>query len=842
MTESASVPLFDSMMKRFSKLEGLGRLALDQRGSSSALAGELWSLVDPALWSRMRNPWLILQSLSDERFTQLSSDKNFMSILNKHLEMQKERLQGSGWFKEKYADASLKHIAYFSMEFGLSEALPIYSGGLGMLAGDHLKAASDLDIPLVAIGLLYQRGYFRQYINGKGQQEIYPYNDPGQLPIMRTRNSQGDPLSITLELCSQPISLRVWEVRVGKIKLYLLDSNDAVNTPLDRGITNELYGGSSEHRLRQEIVLGIGGWRLLEALSIKPEVCHLNEGHAAFAVLARIESTMRDYGISFEEALTITRSGNLFTTHTPVAAGFDRFLPELIEKYFGCYAETFNIKMQKLLALGRQNANDPQELFNMAYLAFRGSGAVNGVSRLHGEVSRKIFASLFPRWPIEQIPVGHITNGVHVPSWESPEADQLWTKACGETRWHGTLETIEKDVQKISDKDLWSFRNQARLKLIDYVRKHLCYQRQLEGKCQPEKNIEQIFDPNVLTLGFARRFAEYKRVNLLLADQERLLRLISNSKYPVQIVIAGKAHPQDGKGKAIIQEWVQFIQNPAVSSRIVFLTDYDILMAERLVQGVDVWINTPRRPWEASGTSGMKLLANGGLNFSELDGWWAEAYSPEVGWALGDGKEHGQDLSWDRTEAEMMYSILEQQVIPAFYNRNAEGMSVEWLKLIRKSMATLTARFSTNRMVREYTEKYYLPAATAYCQRADKKGELGIILEKRRKELQAQWNSAKFLNLQIKDNGQQYVFEVKMDLGKLDKDAVRVELYANARMGEQPFIQEMARQAKGLNGECTYLLQVPKGRPVIDYTPRLVSAKKDGLQLPAEANEILWQH
>ena len=730
------------------------------------------------------------------------------------------------------------------MEFGLSEALPIYSGGLGMLAGDHLKTASDLDIPLVAIGLLYQRGYFRQYIDANGQQEIYPYNDPGQLPILRARTSKGDALSILVEFCGRSVSLRVWEVMVGKIKLYLLDSNDAINAPLDCGITNELYGGVSEHRLRQEIVLGIGGWKLLETLGIKPEVCHLNEGHAAFAILARIESFMRDFGVSFDEALLITRAGNLFTTHTPVSAGFDRFSPDLIEKYFSSLAKSLKIDLHRFLSLGRQNSEDTQEPFNMAYLALRGSGAANAVSRLHGEVSRKLFAPLFPRWPVEEVPVGYITNGVHIPSWESMEVDKLLTKACGPARWKGTLETWEKDVQQIPDTDLWSLRNKARQKLIDYVRNHLVDQRRVEGKT-PEEIAEagQIFDPNILTIGFARRFAVYKRANLLLADQERLFRLISDSKRPVQMIIAGKAHPQDGGGKAILQQWLQFIKHPAIRSHIVFLADYDILMAERLVQGVDLWINTPRRPWEASGTSGMKLLANGGLNLSELDGWWAEAYSPGVGWALGDGKEHGENPAWDSIEAEVMYSILEQQVVPAFYNRNSVGIPSEWLKYIRQSMSTLTARFSTNRMVREYTEKYYQPCASAYLQRANKQGAGGTALEKRCQALQAHWKTAQFLNLQIKDVGQQYLFQVAINLGKLDQENVRVELYANPRIGEKPFCQEMIRKEKISGGEQAYMyiLQVPKGRPVIDYTARLVPAKNE-IHVPAEAQEILWQH
>ena len=460
-------------------------------------------------------------------------------------------------------------------------------------------------------------------------------------------------------------------MQVGRVTLYLLDSNDPANPPAIRGITSELYGGAPELRLRQELVLGIGGWRLLRALRLEPEVCHLNEGHAAFAVLERARTFMEDSGQPFEVALAVTRAGNLFTTHTPVSAGFDRFAPSLVEAYLGRYArEQLGIEPRRLLALGRAHADDPDEPFNMAYLAIRGSAAVNGVNRLHGAVSRRLFQSLFPRWPETEVPVGHVTDGVHTPSWDSAEADALWTKTCGAERWRGTMDTVEQDVARASDEALWALRADARKALVAYVRERIASHVAAWGAAPDEAAaLGACLDPDALTLGFARRFAPYKRPTMLLHDTARLLRLLSSRDDPVQLVIAGKAHPADRAGQDMIKEWIQFARRPEALGRVIFLPDYDLLVAEHLVQGVDLWINTPRRPWEASGTSGMKVLVNGGLNLSELDGWWAEAYAPGVGWALGDGREHGDDPAWDAAEAAALYGLLEREVMPAFYAR-----------------------------------------------------------------------------------------------------------------------------------------------------------------------------
>ena len=550
---SADVEGFDS----------LSGLALDLRSSWNHATDQVWRQLDPVLWELTHNPWVVLQTTSREKIKRALADSTFRQNVDDLVRARQEAEEAPAWFQQAFPESPLSCVAYFSMEFMLSEALPIYSGGLGNVAGDQLKAASDLGVPVIGVGLLYQQGYFRQVIDRDGaQQALFPYNDPGQLPITPLRTPNGEWLRLEIALPGYSVWLRTWQVQVGRVKLYLLDSNDAANYPAHRAITSELYGGGPELRLKQEMALGIGGWRLLAALGIRPEVCHLNEGHAAFAVLERARSCMEETGLTFEAALAITRAGNLFTTHTAVAAGFDRFAPALIEQYLAAYARTrLGITLQDLLALGRQNPNDSSEPFNMAYLAIRGSGAVNGVSRLHGKVSRHIFLPLFPHWPEDEIPIGHVTNGVHMPTWDSAAADQLWTEACGKNRWLSSTKALDQDIRSISDDRLWRFRAAARTALVEYARERLSRQLAVSG-ASPETvdGAQHLFDSKTLTLGFARRFATYKRPNLLLHDQERLLRLLNNPLRPVQIIMAGKAHPADEAGQALIS-------NGRISSR-----------------------------------------------------------------------------------------------------------------------------------------------------------------------------------------------------------------------------------------------------------------------------------
>jgi glycogen phosphorylase len=826
-------------------IEALTELALDLRSSWHHATDELWAELDPELWALTHNPWVVLQTASRTKLQALLAQPEYQRRVEGLLAQRRERLGSMAWFQQAYPKSPLTGVAYFSMEFALSEALPIYSGGLGNVAGDQLKASSDLGVPVFGVGLLYQQGYFRQAIAADGRQEaLYPYNDPAQLPVTPVREQSGEWLRLPFELPGCKIRLRAWQAQVGRLRLYLLDSNDPSNPPAARGITSELYGGGPELRLQQELLLGVGGWRLLRALHLEPEVCHLNEGHAAFAVLERARTFMEDTGQPFDVALAVTRAGNLFTTHTPVPAGFDRFTPALVAPHLSRYArESLDLSLYDLLALGRENPDDASEPFNMAYLAIRGSGAVNGVSRLHGRVSRRIFQALFPRWPEVEVPVGHVTNGVHSPTWDSAEADALWTRTCGAERWRGALETVERDIRAASDAELWALRTSARGALVEYARERMT--RQVASMSVAPSEAAALcacLDPAALTLGFARRFAVYKRPNLLLHDPERLLRILVAHERPVQLIIAGKAHPADQAGQALIAEWVRFTRRPEVCGRVIFIPDYDLLVAEHLVQGVDLWINTPRRPWEASGTSGMKVLVNGGLNLSELDGWWAEAYEPEVGWALGDGQEHGDDPAWDAAEAGALYALLERDVVPAFYSRDGRGLPAAWIARMRASMSRLTPRFSTNRVIREYTDTYYVPAAARYRERAADKGALGERLTDWRRGLARHWREARFGPVQTETQNARHHVSVEVHLDGLDPESVHVELYADPTDGAEPARHAMMRGQK-LDESGTafrYSASVPASRPAGDYTPRLIPFHP-ALLVPLETPEILWQ-
>jgi starch phosphorylase len=823
-------------------LEGLAEMGLDLRWSWSHATDVLWERIDPDLWNLTRNPWLILQTVSFAHLQALAADPVFRQQLEEYLQEHRKALERSCWFRQTHPDCPFT-VAYFSMEFGLSEALPIYSGGLGILAGDYLKTASDLGMPVVGIGLLYQQGYFRQVIDASGaQMEFYPYNDPGQLPLMPVRDEEGEWLRMKLDFPGRRVRFRVWQAKVGRVILYLLDSNDPANNPADQSICTELYGGGQEMRLQQEIALGVGGWQLLRTLGIQVEVCHLNEGHAALAVIERARSFMEDTGQRFDIALAATRTGNIFTTHTPVAAGFDRFSPTLVRQYLGSYAEDLGIGLHGLLALGRQDPDNDDEPLNMAYLAVRGASTVNGVSRLHGKVSRAIFQPLFPRWPEEEVPITHVTNGVHMPSWDSAAADALWQKAAGKKRWRGTMETLEADLKQMADATLWDLRNEGCRQLIHYARGRLARQLEAAGVSRGEIDaIGESLDPNALTMGFARRFATYKRPNLLLHDPGRLTRLLRDNERPVQLIIAGKAHPKDEAGKAMVRAWTAFIRQPEIRSRAIFLSDYDMALAERLVQGVDLWINTPRRPWEASGTSGMKVLVNGGLNLSELDGWWAEAYRPEVGWALGDGLEHDEDPAWDAWEAEQLYRLLEEEVIPAFYNRGTDGVPQAWVNRMRLSMAELTPQFSSNRMVREYMERLYLPAAENFRERTAEGARRAALLCQWRDSLTTHWPGLRFGDLAHREEEGHYIFEVAVFLNGLDPASVHVQLYAEPQNGEKPEIHLMAPggEAGDPGKGSTYSARVSSVRPHTDYTPRVIPYFKGAL-VPIETNPILW--
>jgi starch phosphorylase len=830
-------------------LERLRAVALDLRWTWSHRADALWQRLDAATWERTGNPWALLQGLTRNRLEQVMAEPGFAEELARLEHERAAYAHDLGWYGRLPDGPRLERVAYFCMEFGLGEALPLYAGGLGILAGDYLKAASDMGLPAVGVGLLYQQGYFRQTIDGDGfQHEAYPYNAPGSLPITPVVAPAGGWLRVTVELPGRLLSLRVWQACVGRVMLYLLDSNDLLNSPADRGITGELYGGSQEIRLLQEIVLGIGGWRALEAMGLAVDICHLNEGHAAFAVLERARSYMVRRQVPFCEAWWATRPGNVFTTHTAVASAFDTYEPTLILRYLPyCHAPecALDIPCTRVLGLGRAEPGNQHEPFNMAYLALRGSGATNAVSRLHAQVSRDLFDTLFPGWPAAETPVGHVTNGVHVASWDSAAADRLWERAVGKWRWREAAQAMEEGIQRVGDHELWALRAAGRRDLVEYARQRVVWQ--LSQRGAPANELEQarrVFDADTLTLGFARRFTEYKRPNLLLHDPARLCRLLADPDRPVQLVVAGKAHPKDAEGKWLIRKWIQLVhEHPEARAHVVFLEDYDIALAQALVCGVDVWINTPRRPWEACGTSGMKVLVNGGLNVSVLDGWWSEAYTPAVGWAVGDEQHHDAGPASDASDAEHLYHLLETEIVPAFYQRDAEGIPRAWVARVRASMARLVPQFSTNRMLREYVERLYRPGKVRFARRSAADRRMVQELEAWQRDLTRAWQGLRFGNISFSPRDNELVCAAQVFLGSVAPEAVRVELYAESREpGGAPevFALERGQAIADAEGGWLYRGSAPDGRAAEHYTLRVVPHHPEAL-VPLENDCILWQ-
>ncbi|WP_454854549.1 alpha-glucan family phosphorylase [Rhizobium binxianense] len=826
------------------ELSILEELSLDLRWVWSHESDALWSRIDEELWEKTHNPWLILQNTAQDRLASLVSDLQFRAELDGLVARRKQYLESAGWFRGGERSDRIKGIAYFSMEFGLGAALPLYAGGLGVLAGDFLKTASDLDVPVIGVGLLYQEGYFRQIIDSNGmQEEFYPYNEPATLPIRQVVMADGSPLRICLELPGRLLQLRAWHAAVGRRTLYLLDSNDPLNTAPDRGITAKLYGGGPETRLLQEIVLGVGGWRLVETLHPEVEICHINEGHAAFAVLERARQFATRNGIGFWDALWATRAGNIFTTHTPVPAGFDRYPASMLTKYLPGFTGSHageGASPKQLLGLGREHAEDDSEPFNMAFLARRGTAVAIGVSRLHGDVSRHIFQPLFPRWPTHEVPVSHITNGVHVPSWDSAEADRLWTSCCGKERWR-SQPLLSERIAEASDEALWIMRAKGRFDLVAHARKHILTQLGARG-ASPEAATAAglVLDPNILTFGFARRFTEYKRTNLLLRDPDRLGRILLDQRRPAQLVIAGKADPADRQGKDMIRQWIEFASDEHFRQRVVFLEDYDLDLAQHLVEGVDVWINTPRRPWEACGTSGMKTLVNGGLNCSVLDGWWDEAFSPDVGWAVGDGRDAPPDVI-DKCDMDDLFDLIEGQIAPEFYDRDASGMPRRWLQRIRASMATLTNRFSSARMMNDYVSDIYSPLAEAFRDRVADGGARAVVLNAWHHNLSRQWEMLRIGSPVYQEMADDYEVKVRIYPGEIETSSIRVELYADAREEHPPACIRLDRTETviGATNGYFYAGRLSKTRDIADFTVR-VTANHPEAFLPAEAPFIAW--
>ncbi len=681
-------------------------------------AVELFRRIDAQLWTACgHNPVKLLGSVSQQRLQELAENTGFINELGRVAEKLNSYLHEPAWFQKLCQDNPTPTIAYFCAEFGIHECLPIYAGGLGLLAGDHLKSASDLGVPIVGIGLLYQKGYFRQYLNIDGwQQELYAENDFYNMPVQLVRKENARPLTITVEYPGRCVVAQIWTVNVGRVKLYLLDTNVPANSSADRMISANLYGGDSEVRIRQEIMLGIGGFKALVAMGINPDVCHINEGHAAFMALERIRHLRNNSHMTFEEALETTRAGNVFTTHTLVKAGLDEFSVELMDKYFGGYFPNLGINRKQFLSLGRVLTDDDSEPFKMPILALRLCSYINGVSKLHGELSREMWAALWPNIPVNEVPIKSITNGVHAKTWLSEEMTALYDRYLGPT-WTDdmTNKSLWKNVTQIPDEEFWRAHQRCKNQLIAFARKRLKAQMQRRGTYHTELNkAEEVLDLDALTIGFARRFASYKRGNLLLTDPQRLIALLSDPNRPVQIVFAGKAHPKDTEGKEIIRQIVNFANKYDVRRRIVFLEDYDIDVARFLVRGVDVWLNNPRRPMEASGTSGMKAAVNGALNISTIDGWWCEGYTPEGGWAIGGGETYKQPDYQDMVESQALYNILESEIVPLFYTRSADNIPRAWISRVKNSISYIAPRFNTHRMLIEYTRRFYKPAAARF--------------------------------------------------------------------------------------------------------------------------------
>ena len=776
----------------------------------------LYMRLDYDQWTSSRqNPARVLGAVSQERLEEVARDDSFLAAMDNVYRQFRKYLEGEGWYKGGSANA----IAYFSMEYGLDVQLPIYSGGLGVLSGDHLKTSSDLGLPLVGVGLLYRQGYFRQYLNLDGfQMESYPENDWYNMPVRQCRDATGQTVKIAVDMGESVVLAQVWEAMVGRTPLYLLDTNIPENGPEQQAITATLYPGDRDVRLRQEILLGVGGIRALRALGINPAVTHLNEGHSAFLLIERIRNLMHEGGLSFQEARQAVWPTTVFTTHTPVPAGNERFAIPLMHRYFAGIAGELGLTWKDFLSLGRENPEDDQEPFCMTVLALRLSAYTNGVSRLHMHVSRHLWRRLWPELPEEEIPITSVTNGVHPRTWISHDMQDLLDRFFGPRfREEPTWLDVWKRIERVSDEELWRTHERRRERLVAFARTRLKQQLTRRGMIDSEVAVaEDALSPYSLTISFARRFATYKRANLILDDPDRLIRLLSNNEQPIQLIFAGKAHPHDLEGKEIIREIIHFASRPEVRSRVVFLEDYDIGIARYLVTGSDLWLNAPRRPLEASGTSGMKAAMNGALNLSVLDGWWDEGYRPDVGWAIGRGEEYADHDLQDEVESKAIYDLLEREIIPLFYTRGRDGLPREWIHRMKAAMSAVGSRFNSHRMLMEYSQRFYLPALRSYeefCQDgyAQARALSGYV-----HRLIGAWSRVRVSQITLPDGafmkvGDRINPDVWVDLAGLEPEDVQVQLYYGAltAKGEIVDAHQQEMQVSGRkNGSAGYTTEI----------------------------------
>lgn len=783
---------------------------------------KLFIRIDSEMWEKSyQNPIEMLAYLPQEKLEEVAQDEAFLATLDRVYNDFQDYLKAKRWFSKQHADFKDARIGYFSCEYGIDTGLPIYSGGLGILSGDHLKSSSDLGIPLVAIGLLYRYGYFRQFLSSDGwQQERYEENDWYHMPVVLEKDSDGNPIRFSLNYADTPVHVQIWRVMVGITPLYLLDTNIPENPSKYREITSVLYSGDKDTRLKQEILLGIGGVKALHALGIYPQVYHINEGHSMFLLLERIRTLINNDKLSFDEALQIVRSTTIFTTHTPVAAGNEQFDPKLLETYLKGYIESIGLTWNAFLSIGRVIETE-SEPFNMTAAALKLSSFANGVSKLHGETTRKMWHNIWPNLPTAEVPITSITNGAHISSWLSHDMKDLFDTYFG-PKFTDQPRVFEgwDSIHKIPDAELWRVHQRRRERLIFFARKRLRQQLVHRGASAHETKIaDEVLDPQIMTIGFARRFSAYKRAALLFKDVERLKSILSNRDMPAQIIMAGKAHPLDNPGKEIIKNILQTSSKEDFRRRIVFLEDYDINVARYLVQGIDVWLNNPRRPQEASGTSGMKAAFNGAVNVSILDGWWCENYSPEVGFKIGNGEEYENLDNQDNIESQILYDVLEREVIPLFYKRNAAKFPYEWVKIMKNSIAATSRNFSAQRMVKDYANMFYVPAMQASQRYAAEDYKIAREVARWKIFLRDNWKRVSVDDVETPTMeespkvGDRIPVTLKVSLGDISPDDVHVEVISgNLNSLEQmnnyhPVIAQR-RNESGAGGQYVYTAEV----------------------------------
>ncbi|MEG3939765.1 MULTISPECIES: alpha-glucan family phosphorylase [unclassified Microcoleus] len=836
-------------------LEPLRKLAYNLHWDWNVDTKDLFRRLDRDLWdSSNQNPVLMLGTISQERLQEMAEDDGFIAQMKRAAQQLDDYLKNRAWYRKERGTERQECYAYFSMEFGLVKALPIYSGGLGVLAGDHLKSASDLGLPLAGVGLLYQEGYFSQYLNADGwQQERYPLNDFYNMPLHLERNPDGSELRIEVDYPGRKVYARIWRVQVGTVPLYLMDTNIEPNSRYDQDISDQLYGGDKTLRMHQEIMLGIGGVKMLKALGLTVTAYHMNEGHAAFMALERIRMLMEEYHLSFVEAEQVVVSSSMFTTHTPVPAGFDLFEPDMVMHYLGQYAKMFGLSQDEFLALGRENVGDLSAPLNMAILAIKMSSFVNGVAALHGVVSRPMFQGLWPGLPQEEVPITSITNGVHARSCVAKSTQELYDRYLG-PEWEMTRkdDRLWDRISSIPDEELWRNHERCRSELVVFAREWLQKTLRERGAAQTEiEYAREALNPKVLTIGFARRFATYKRATLFLRDVDRIMRIMRDQNRPVQFVIAGKAHPMDIPGKELIRDIVHFIREHETINSMVFLPNYDINVARMMVSGCDVWLNTPRRPREASGTSGMKAAMNGLPNLSILDGWWDEADYVRTGWPIGHGEFYEDTEYQDEVEANALYDLMEKEVVPLFYNRDADGIPRGWTEKMKDSIRLNCPFFNTARMVKDYARRAYFPVSDRFHTMTSDNCAPAKELSHWKKHVLAKWYDIKIESVDISQDkevkvNQSIAVKSRINLMGLTPADVQVELYqgsvdANGDIvGGVPVVMEYLgeddRNASLYTADITYTSSGLQGLSL------RVLPKHDNLSSPYEAGVILWAH